>query len=748
MLRFPLLCLALLALVLPAQAQFTITAADYQALYGQTYTNADYNATATAGAEALVGAAGAGQTWDFTTFPFVLEANYTQEFIADVTGQTGAANFPDADHVIKADTSTAGEVLVYFSLRDDGVYTEGTYAEVDGNVFVQDYDPALIGFPLPMSFGSTWSGTSNYTIAGLATTQTSQGIVDGHGTLILPTGTFSVMRYKLDLSIATTIPNFGTNTTTSTLYAWFTEDGQTAATITASEIPFLGTTYSVGYSDRQASGNTGGTAPAAAPTLIAPADGATDLATNVAFTWGTVDSATSYRVQVATDPSFTSTVDDAAGLASPSYDASGLAEGTTYYWRAQGANDAGAGPWSGGFSFSTGSTVAAPSAAPTLYNPSDAAILSTQRLAQIRLEWTAVDGATGYDFQLATDAAFSALVIDESGLAAVPFPAFTPSGLSADVTYHWRSRATNAGGAGPWATAFSFTGVTGIPFRIPNLTPNQVEDQPLQPAFSWGASPGATSYRVQLWASADSGTLLLDEVVTEQTYTVPFVLDADTRYTWQARGENAVGVGEWSRAAFRTGTVAALTVAPTNLAPDGDTNSIRSVELSWEAVAGATGYDVEVATDAAFADVVASAATDAATTTQTVSDLSPATTYQWRVRATNAAGPGPWAAAEFTTALNTSLDRADVPTAYKLHSNYPNPFNPSTQIRFDLPEAAAVTIDVFDVTGRLLERVVDRTLSAGSHTATFSAAERPSGLYVYRLSTPNFTATRTMVLLK
>ncbi|GAB5519629.1 MAG: hypothetical protein RhofKO_18800 [Rhodothermales bacterium] len=743
--RLLLFCLFGLALALPAQAQFTITAADYQALYGQTYTNTDYNATSTAGVEALIALTGAGQTWDFTSFPFELEATYSQEFIADVSGQSGASNFPDADHVIKADTSNAGEVLVYFSLRNDGVYTEGTYAEIPEGTFIQDYEPALIGFPLPMSFGSTWTGTSTYTLSGFQTTQTNTGVVDGHGTLILPSGSFSVMRYKLDISIGTTIPGFGTNTTTSTLYAWFTEDGQSVGTITASEIPFLGTTYSVGYSDRQ--GSTSGTAPATAPTLASPTNGATDQATSLDLTWGSVDGATSYRVQLATDANFGATVADANGLASASYSVSGLAEGTTYYWRAQGVNDVGAGPWSSTFSFTTGSSVAAPAIAPTLYSPSDGDQISTETLAQIRLEWTAVDGAEGYDFQLATDAAFSALVIDEA-LEAMRFPAYVPTGLNADVTYYWRARATNAGGAGPWATAFSFQGVTGLPLRIPNLLPNQTEGEPLQPTFTWDASAGATSYRVQLWPTTDNTNILLDEVVTGQSYMLTFALDTDTPYTWQVRGENTTGVGEWARAGFRTGTTAALTVAPADLTPDGDATGITSVGLAWGSVDGATGYEVEVATDAAFTALIASASTDAATTTETVDNLAPATTYYWRVRGTNDAGPGPWASAEFTTALNTSVDATDVPMTYQLHRNYPNPFNPSTQIRFDLPEAAAVTLEVFDLTGRLVQKLVDRTLSAGTHTATFDAAERPSGLYVYRLSTPNFTATQTMVLLK
>ncbi|HMB92556.1 MAG TPA: Spy/CpxP family protein refolding chaperone [Rhodothermales bacterium] len=81
-------------------------------------------------------------------------------------------------------------------------------------------------------------------------------------------------------------------------------------------------------------------------------------------------------------------------------------------------------------------------------------------------------------------------------------------------------------------------------------------------------------------------------------------------------------------------------------------------------------------------------------------------------------------------------------------SNYPNPFNPSTEIRFDLPEASHVSLVVYDVQGREISTLVDEQLGAGEHTATFNAANLPTGTYLYRLTVGSVTQTGRMVLMK
>jgi len=88
------------------------------------------------------------------------------------------------------------------------------------------------------------------------------------------------------------------------------------------------------------------------------------------------------------------------------------------------------------------------------------------------------------------------------------------------------------------------------------------------------------------------------------------------------------------------------------------------------------------------------------------------------------------------------------PAAFGLDQNFPNPFNPATTISFALPEAAPVSLKVFNVRGELVRTLVDRSLAAGRHTVDFRAEELPSGVYFYRLDAGSFSESRRMMLVK
>jgi exonuclease III len=105
--------------------------------------------------------------------------------------------------------------------------------------------------------------------------------------------------------------------------------------------------------------------------------------------------------------------------------------------------------------------------------------------------------------------------------------------------------------------------------------------------------------------------------------------------------------------------------------------------------------------------------------------------------------------ADFRPKMSTSiLSPSETPSDIKLHQNFPNPFNPTTTIRYSLPNRGMVTLEVFGMTGRKIANLVQEVQPAGEHAVTWEAGNEASGLYFIRLSANKKTVTGKMMLLK
>jgi hypothetical protein len=98
-------------------------------------------------------------------------------------------------------------------------------------------------------------------------------------------------------------------------------------------------------------------------------------------------------------------------------------------------------------------------------------------------------------------------------------------------------------------------------------------------------------------------------------------------------------------------------------------------------------------------------------------------------------------------------ESAGTPDSYTLGDAYPNPFNPQTSVEFAVPSDGLVKIEIFNSVGQVVSSIVDQDLSAGAYTATWDAVDSSgnqvsSGVYFYRMEAGDFTATRSMTLLK
>lgn len=89
-----------------------------------------------------------------------------------------------------------------------------------------------------------------------------------------------------------------------------------------------------------------------------------------------------------------------------------------------------------------------------------------------------------------------------------------------------------------------------------------------------------------------------------------------------------------------------------------------------------------------------------------------------------------------------------IPSQYALGQNYPNPFNPSTMIRYDLPRASVVKLEVFDILGRRVATLVNGQMPAGRHEAKLDAGNLSSGQYLVRIQAGRFAQVRSITLMK
>ena len=99
------------------------------------------------------------------------------------------------------------------------------------------------------------------------------------------------------------------------------------------------------------------------------------------------------------------------------------------------------------------------------------------------------------------------------------------------------------------------------------------------------------------------------------------------------------------------------------------------------------------------------------------------------------------------------FDPDNLPTDYNMSQSYPNPFNPTTTIEFNLPKRSNVTVKIYNVLGQQVQSLVDQELSVGNYKvtwdgSTFGGGHASTGVYFYRIVTEDFTETKKMVLLK
>ena len=372
-------------------------------------------------------------------------------------------------------------------------------------------------------------------------------------------------------------------------------NGATTAVSSGTSHTFSSLTASTSYTLYVRAKNGGGASgwsSLRATTALAAPRGLSATATNTSLTlsWTTVSDATGYEVKLGADGA----VATPSGL---SHTFSDLTAGTEYTLYVRAKNSGGTSDWSS-------------LTATTMALPAPGGLSATATNTSLTLSWTAVSGATGYEVKLGVDGA----VATPSGLSQ------TFSDLTAGTEHTLYARAKNSGGTSVWSSLTAAT-VPAAPSGLSATATNT------SLTLSWTAVTGATSYEVKRGASG------VATVSSGASHSFSG-LTASTEYTLYVRAKNSGGTSDWN----------SLTATTMALPTPGGLRITRQggviLELAWDRVAGATGYEVKRVAGTAETTVP-----NAGCCSVRFLDATADTTYTFTVRARNSSGISSWSAA-------------------------------------------------------------------------------------------------------
>lgn len=414
---------------------------------------------------------------------------------------------------------------------------------------------------------------------------------------------------------------------------------------------------------------TAATPPPGTPTLAGPADGTVYAPLSFMLSWNAVSGAETYRLQLASDAAFASIVRDSSGIVGTTLSIAGLTNSTAYFWRVSASNTAGTSSFSTSWSFTT---IMAIPGVPTLASPSDGA---TDLTTSPTMTWHASSDAVSYHVQVATDAGFTTLVRNDSGITVTNHQT---ASLNFQSTYYWRVRAKNPAGVSDFSSAWSFTTTAAAPAApVLAIPANDAIDLSLTPTLAWYPAERATSYRIQVAPISDFSSLNIDtQGLADTTFIIPnATLNSGQTYYWRVLAANAGGSsgfsGAWSFTTLPGLPEQVVLQSPSN----GAVNRPLTLSLVWYSVATATSYRLQVSTVQNF-DTIVFDTSGAFGNSMSVTGLTNGTTYYWRVQAANASGSGSYSTSwAFTTVfappeipalIAPSNSTVDLPTTVNL----------------------------------------------------------------------------------
>ncbi|MFH1194172.1 MAG: peptidylprolyl isomerase [bacterium] len=220
-------------------------------------------------------------------------------------------------------------------------------------------------------------------------------------------------------------------------------------------------------------------------------------------------------------------------------------------------------------------------------------------------------------------------------------------------------------------------------------------------------------------------------------------------YYWRVRSNNGAKFSNYTEVrSFTTSILAPVQIYPAQNA----TEIPRNTRFEWNEVGGAVSYYLQVSSKPLYtAQNLVVDQSGITATNFTADSLNANTIYYWRVLGVTEIYEGPSSASwKFTTGQLVDVEDEDptLPKEYYLAQNGPNPFNPSTYIKYNLKAAGHVTMKVYDILGRELFTILDEYKDAGRHVLFFEMNDLATGIYIYSMRVNDYYSAKKMVVLK
>lgn len=454
------------------------------------------------------------------------------------------------------------------------------------------------------------------------------------------------------------------------------------------------------------------------PRLLSPDSGAIDQPISLTFSWYQVEGATSYRFQLSVSSTFSSLVVHDSTLTTNSKSVSSLSYNKTYYWRVRAANGDGSSYWSNVWKITTTSPPPQIPNPPILLSPANN---STGQNTSLYLSWDPSFGATSYRLQVSRYSNFSTLVSDNPNLTGT---SYYISSLSYSTKYYWRVNASNISGTSAWSAVWNFTTKSAPPPDpcITYTSYQQMDEIVVVDSFG----NGQTLYM------RNKG-LALGHVMKNDEEMPPETPQGVFHARFHSEGKSGKFMASIPPDKEKTVLPIHIKDAAYPLTIQWNIKEDNVIDYWLEIHGGQEPEKVHMSGVG-----------------QKVIEKGEHGNKNIRIEAL-ASSPPP-CDPETKSAHNQSEEiiaaSSPTPKEFVLHQNVPNPFNPMTLIRYELPEEVHVILKVYDILGQEITTLVDEIQTEGYKFITFDGSALPSGVYFYRIQADSYTESRKFLLMK